>query len=419
MKFVKSVSITFVTKSFLIVVGLVTSVLTARYLGPAGKGVLAVLTVIQSVALQFGGLGIHSANTYFIAKDNRNIAPVAAHSLLFGLGMGSILAVAVLGFGLAFPSCLKGMPLLYLALIALPLPFVLSSNLFQNIVLGLKRVVVYNAFEIAGSVTGLISVVLALVILGAGVKLLLVFMAVVSIGISASFVAYTIRRIVRVELRTDTELLKSSIRFGLKSYTACIFSYLVIKADILLINYFQGFAPVGVYSIASRVADLMLLFPQVVGVMLFPWISAEKEEGSVFMLKVSRGTSWLLLPVLAVVFFVSPFVVRLLYGGPFMGSIQPIRILLPGIFFYAMMGIYSNYLAGRGFPPVAVLAPMSACVANLGLNWIWIPEYGISGAALASTVSYGIGYGILLVAIKRRDGVKWHEFFIGTIKKKY
>lgn len=416
MKFVKSVSITFVTKAFLIVVGLITSVLTARYLGPAGKGVLAVLTVIQSVALQFGGLGIHSANTYFIAKDNRNLAPIATHSLLFGLGMGSILAVAVLGIGLAFPTWLKGIPLLYLVLVAVPLPFVLSSNLFQNIVLGLKRVVVYNAFETAGSITGLVSVVLALVILGAGVKLLLVFMAVVSIGISASFVFYTLTRIVREKLRTDAALLRSSFQFGLKSYSACIFSYLVIKADILLINYFIGFTPVGVYSIASRVADLLLLFPQVVGVMLFPWISAEKEEGSTFMLKVSRGTSWVLLPILLMVFFVSPPVVRLLYGEPFMGSILPIRILLPGMFFYAMMGIYSNYLAGRGFPPVAVLAPMAACAMNLGLNWYWIPKYGINGAALASTISYGIGYGILLFAIKKRDSVRIIDFFVGSLR---
>lgn len=52
----------------------------------------------------------------------------------------------------------------------------------------------------------------------------------------------------------------------------------------------------------------------------------------------------------------------------------------------------ANDIAGRGFPRLNIYTGVVAVVINITLNIVWIPCYGIAGAAWASTVSYIISF---------------------------
>ena len=71
------------------------------------------------------------------------------------------------------------------------------------------------------------------------------------------------------------------LAFGFRSYVACALAFLIIRSDMLLVNYFLGTAQAGVYAVAVNITDLLLVFPTAVGTMLFPRISAQPADDGV------------------------------------------------------------------------------------------------------------------------------------------
>ena len=65
------VALTLAGRGTTIGLGLISSVVTARWLGPEGRGVLATLGVVTGLALQFGNPGLHTGNVYFVAREPR------------------------------------------------------------------------------------------------------------------------------------------------------------------------------------------------------------------------------------------------------------------------------------------------------------------------------------------------------------
>jgi Na+-driven multidrug efflux pump len=60
----------------------------------------------------------------------------------------------------------------------------------------------------------------------------------------------------------------------------------------------------------------------------------------------------------------------------------------------------------RGYPRVILLAGLVALLVNIGLNILLIPRMGVSGAALASAVSYTLNALVVLTAFLRISGLR-------------
>jgi len=72
---------TVLTRLFINVLAFGSSILTARFLGPAGRGDYFVVVTFAGMVMQFGNLGLQSSNTYYAARDPRNLGPLLANSL--------------------------------------------------------------------------------------------------------------------------------------------------------------------------------------------------------------------------------------------------------------------------------------------------------------------------------------------------
>ena len=187
-------------------------------------------------------------------------------------------------------------------------------------------------------------------------------------------------------------LLLDNLRYGLKAYVAAFFAYMVLRVDLLFVKYLLGAEEAGYYSIGTSMADLIYLLPVVVGTVLFPRLSAmtaqqEKWEYTKKVLWVMAFVSSLL--SIVAIPLANP-AVGLLFGTAYLPSVPAFLWLLPGICSLAVNTILMNYLASIGFPLIAVYAPGVAMTLNIALNLKWIPSYGIVGASMASSVSYGL-----------------------------
>src|SRR5437016_718487 len=69
------------------------NVATARFLGPEGRGEYYIAVTFVVLTTQLCNLGIHSSNSYYVAKNESLLAPLLANSVWVSLVMGACLSL--------------------------------------------------------------------------------------------------------------------------------------------------------------------------------------------------------------------------------------------------------------------------------------------------------------------------------------
>ncbi|HZN04061.1 MAG TPA: polysaccharide biosynthesis C-terminal domain-containing protein, partial [Candidatus Polarisedimenticolia bacterium] len=151
-----------------------------------------------------------------------------------------------------------------------------------------------------------------------------------------------------------------------------------------------------------QIADTLLLLPVTVGMILLPRVAGERSERQEEVTaRVLRHTAMMLAGLcLAAGILVGPMV-RLLYGESFSGAILATRLLLPGVLALGLNGVLMNHFGGRGMPAITAVAPAAGLLLNVALNVAVIPRFGIAGAALTSSLAYGLMLLLSLAAFLR------------------
>jgi len=412
--FVRKVMETYATRIVLMGFGLATTVIVARILGPEGRGLYAVGAATGMLGVQFGNLGMHTANVYHVARDPALLDRLAGNSIAVSFGVGGMLAIFLAVIFLLYPNLisLHGSAL-FLALIWIP--FGLAYLLIQSLMLGLHDVRGYNLFE-------MVSRVLPLVLIGA--------MAWIGLGGVASFLAAGVVTLIVTCMwmwcrlvgpdgarpSVSLPLFRGSIRYAIKAYLAAFFAFLVLRADLFMVEHMRGAEQAGYYSIAASMADYVSVIAAIVGTILFPKLSAMKEIGPKLRLtyKAVWATVGLLLPILTAAAFLAKPVVRLLFGGAFLPTSQAFVLLMPGMLFLGMNTVAVQFLNSIGYPKSVVIIWGLCTIFNIGLNFWAIPRYGIAGASAVSSLSYFLAFFFILRVI-RGIGLKLRSLDVSTV----
>lgn len=402
-RFRRNISIGVITRGVVIVFNLITSVLTARYLGPAGKGILAVVTTVNGVALQFGNLGLGSASTYFVANDRNLISRVFAILVYSSVFIGGVVSISVLITTWAFPGFLGEVPRLLLWIGLAPLVFQFFLLFGQSLLMGLEQ---FNRVYLLDILNSSLIVGVGLVVLvwlRAGIASYFIFSSILAIlmGVLALGFVRSYHGMVR---EFDDILFKRMMGYSAKAYIATLLSFLVLRSDIFMVNYYLGVDDVGVYSIAVRFGDVLYILPTTIGMVLFPKVASMNTDSWRFTLRVLAVTAFMMLGICGMAAFLSSPLILLLFGQPFMGAREAFLWLLPGIWCLSLSTVIMNFFAGKGMPVITVVTPLVAFLLNIVVNLILIPRYGIVGASLSSTAAYSLWLVLNFVYARSRYG---------------
>lgn len=407
-RFLQDVSVTFCSRALGVAIAILASIVAARFLGPAGKGVLAVVGLVSSVAIQLGDLGLHASTTYFAARNPSALPRIAAVSLWLATVMGMATSLVVLVMAWLLPHSLNEVPGRFLLIAVALIPFGLVSLYFQNILLGMQRILAFNLVDLGAKGTGLVAAMVILWGLDLGVWELLLAGLVISAGASLVTVWLALRES-RLVLAIDRGLAREMLRYGMKFYLACLFAYLVIRIDLLLVNYFSGVTETGIYSVSVAFADLLCMLPLAIGTVLFPRVArAESGDGEI-TLKVCRYSVVLMTGLCLLTALLARPLILLLYGPAFASATIPLLWLLPGVLLLSLESILANDLAGRGYPRVLVVYWLLGLLMNVGLNLLAIPRWGATGAAATSTVTYALMFALVFRCFLIESGSPWHR----------
>ena len=393
-EFIRQIGATALTRIVLTLLAAITSVIMTRLLLPAGRGLYAEADALAAIGAQVGILGIHSANTYHVAQDKSLLPALLANSVLLGFGAGTVVAGAMGIVVWLFPTAapLSGV-ILALALAAIPLR--ICSLLLQALLFGVQDIAGINAIEILAGALSLAAVALFAVLGRLNVELCVAISLACAL-VAAVCMAARLHRDVRQPVLPSWRRLRESLSYGLRAYAACFLMYLVLKIDVLMLAYLRpasdSAVQVGYYSVAVSLGEQLCALPAIVGSLLFPRLAATAEAAqrrtaarrSAIGVALLSGALGLLLAV-----FARP-VVWLLYGEAFLPSATAFVILMPGVVMLATNAVLMNYYAAIGLPRIVIWLPALAAAVNIALNFALIPSMGYLGAALNSTLCYGL-----------------------------
>jgi O-antigen/teichoic acid export membrane protein len=394
-------------QSLVYLLGLATSIVIARTLGAEGRGSYLLPVTAATIAVSFGQLGVEHANTYLVAERGYSLQRLSSVSAALVLIIGPIAVVAALGFYLvAQDGLLAGVGWVEMLIAAAAIPFGIHNIWLANLCLLGKRLPQTQLAAVMGAAIQTVGAV-ALAIAG-----LLTVRGVLVLWLIATIVPWLMHMNAvtgfappRPALRR--EAIAPVLRTGLQFYGVLLFTFLLLRTDLFLVNRYLDVDAVGVYSLAVLLAEMIWLViqPLVTAVLAYQ-VDAERQEAGRLSFKAARFN--LAIAVLGAAFFaaVGWFAIPAVYGADFTGAYTALMVLLPGIVAAAAARPLGNWLLRQGRPLALSSVCLMAFCLNVVLNLILIPEIGILGASLASSIAYFVLAGCQVVWAMRASRLR-------------
>jgi len=409
-KFVRETTVTFTSGILNLCLGIGASVILARALGPEGRGIYALAMLLPSLIVTFGNLGIGPATVYYVARGELRRQEILGTNVLLSVGIGGIGVLAGLIVVLffrenVFPGVAPGYLLLALVLV----PVEVFFSYVRYVLLGAQRIKEFNYVQIAQSVLFLGFVALALLGLKAGVTGAILAGLFTWLVVDA-LVFHLARRVAGgVDFKPNSSYIKQATAYGIQAHLSNILGFLNYRVDMFLVNGFLGPAAVGLYAVGVGLVERLWMISQAASTVLFPRVAAEKEEDrrKEFTPLVARTVLWTTALGALLLALLSRWIVLLLYSEAFLPAVSALQALLVGIVALSAGRVLSNDIAGRGFPGLNIYTGLAAVATNIVLNLLWIPRYGIVGAAWASTASYTVSFLSALFFYCWLSGNRW------------
>ena len=398
---VRKVSETYLTQILNIIFSLATTVLVTRSLGPQGRGSYAVALAIGTLGVQLSNAGLHFSNTYHVAQDPDLLPALLGNSLFVSFGLGGLIAILGWAFLLVEPR-LAPVQGTSLAFGLLWIPFGLALMLTENLLLGIREVRAYNTVEILNKTVNLALAVAVVLALHPRVEWFLVA-SFTTLLLSVATAIFKVGSLVKEWPRLSLALLRNNFPLGLKAYFIMLFSFLVLRIDLLMVKYMLGAEQAGYYSIAANIADVCLMLPMAITAILFPKLCGIADLRRRFALtrRAGFGIALALGLILIVASVLASPLVVLVFGRSFLPAASAFVWLAPGVLTLGIEIVIVQFLNSLGIPKAVIGVWAASTLANILGNLWAIPHFGIVGASAVSSISYSLTFALILLMIVR------------------
>ncbi|MCO5199875.1 MAG: flippase [Anaerolineae bacterium] len=386
-----------------VILALLLSVFLARSLGTTGFGFYGLAILLPMLLAKFCDLGISTSNAYFLGRGSVSLRDAYRVTKRLWLALSIIgIAIAVLIIVLAGARLFPGVPTIYLWIGMGIYPILLAQAFGISLLRGLQDFESYNAVLLIGSVLTLVLSVLFVWafdwnVIGA----LLAFAAG---WLVQSVIAWWRARRCRSQESDAVHFgryTRAALSYGWKSQVSILLSFSMYRVDVFLLNALINPAVVGIYIVATQLAERLWMLSQAVGVVILPRLAQLDADEAQRLRLTPLVTRWVTLlaflgaAVMIVVGY--PFIV-VLYGVDYARAYLALVALLPGVVILSGSRILANDLAARGRPETNMVVSIIALLVNIGANLVLIPRLAIVGAALASTIAYSL-HGIMTLGM--------------------
>ncbi len=176
------------------------------------------------------------------------------------------------------------------------------------------------------------------------------------------------------------------------------------KGDLIVLGILSNAANAGYYSIAKKLAFLVLTLTDPLQTTIYPQLSklvAEKKFDAMrrMLVKTTKLFLYPSIPVIVILFFAKEWIIKLIYGSAYLPASQPFFFLLIvssllSIFFWGVSAIQSI-----GEVRFRLWAYLFGIAGGGFTSWLIVPSMGATGAAISLLVAYLIIHSSFLLRI--------------------
>ena len=209
--------------------------------------------------------------------------------------------------------------------------------------------------------------------------------------------------------------IKQFFRYSLTVLLFNVLLFLVYRVDY----YFVRYSPVctttdlGNYIQASKLGQMLLVVPQIIGSAVYPQVSSGKEIKIVsrIILLLMKLIVLLFFVLFLLVFFLGKWLFPFLLGHTFQQVQTPFLLLLPGIYSLAIISFVSNFFSGQGNVRISVRAAFIALLVVVIGDFIFVSRWGVIAAAIVSSIGYWVMFMPYWFQFKKIANVFFQDFF--------
>lgn len=166
---------------------------------------------------------------------------------------------------------------------------------------------------------------------------------------------------------------------------------LLHQSDKIMLKSFTNESLVGIYGFAVTFSNIINLLWSALNTTWLPFYYDDAKEENFELLRKKTKNYMFLFTTICIGFIMAmPEVVRLFVSKDFLGGVDLIPILTFGLYFVFLYSFPVNFEFYYRKTKLIALGTFIATILNIVLNYVLIPIYGMIGAAVATTVSYGM-----------------------------
>lgn len=389
-----------------------TALVVATALGAAGAGTFALVRILPHLAASLLGCGITIAIPYLVGSRKYRVQAITETAVAVGGILSAIACVAwYAASGLLQTKYYSTLSPEAVLLVGVSIPLLLLRNYLNAVQQGIQT---FAAANVTLFVEDFVSFLLVLPLLWSDAsrgETVLVLAAVG--GAAASFLAAVgmlFSRRIWPWPRLHRRIAADAIPFGLRGHVGRVANLLNWRLDVLILSALTSVEVVGLYAVASQVAELFRPLSASLTFVLRPFmasLSAERaRERGVFLYRRVFALNFGLVVVMGLAG--GSIIVRL-FGEEFAGAVPAFQILLIGLAAHGADGVLAGYNVGIGRPEFNTYTALAGLVITVVGDLTLIPPYGLIGAAVASSVAYTVKAVTLTTIFLTSSGVTFAQ----------
>jgi len=387
----------------------------ARVLGAAGWGAFSYALGIAAFLTIFSDIGINALITKQTARDPALKDQYISTAFFTKLGLVSIFVLAVAAF---FPYLTK---IEEAAAIMPILIFVFIFDTLRDLGSALSRAMEQMQIEALINIfTNLAIVILGFILLSVSktsASLALSYAAGSGLGLIAIFFALRLRfktLIKNFNKSLVKEILITAWPFGLMGLMGAI----MLNTDIIMLGWLRSPTEVGYYSAAQKIIYLLYVLPTLIATSIFPIMARMAKINPNFIKIILEKTVMIMLvvaiPLAALGILFAPTIIQLFFGTEYLPAILTFQILMATIIIVYPSSLISNAIFAYDRQKSFIVFVAIAAIGNIVFNFLFIPLYGIEGAAISTILVQLITNSLIWAKMKKING-----FSIWPQLKKY
>lgn len=384
----------------ILLVNMATGMITARLLGPEGRGMQTAMILWPQFLALAATFGIHTALLYHMKKSPKEESALYYSSLILTAAASAVpvlLGVFLVPMWMtsAAPEVVEASRWFMLAS-----PFMLLYFMHNALFRGREEFHLFNRMRYLVPLLTLV-LLLLLALTGtltpftSGLVYLLPYVPVTLLAIGRAVMLYT------PSIPDIRKTWRKVMSYGMGSYGIDLLGNLFLYIDQIILVSLLAPGPFGLYVVAVSLSRMLNIFSASINLVLFPKASSlEPREGAHLTLRVFKLSLAAALMVSLLLMLAAPLVIEVLYGKVFLDSIGVFKLLVLEVVLGGSAIVLGQAFMAAGKPIITTISQAIGIGLAIPMIYWLVPLYGVIGAGWALLIPAVVRLAFVMAAFQ-------------------